>query len=279
MKRTTVLFFIFVCIGCNNSIKENNVQEIVQPEVVQLAEKEASVSIIKKVSDTPKPELIISGIMFSDRPTAFINNQILGVGDKIYDYEIIEIKNQTVIFKNADGVLEKEIREDKGIAKKQYQMRKQLESLPLYVGFQVENFNDLNQFELASDEKCSTIIHQPNTVDQNVFARAFVERNDRYPLIRFYLVNRSEFPIELNYTADEFYSVDRKGNLRKIDLYSMREIYPGVINPGEEVMIYREQNGYFKYAYGKSEDIVALVYSFDYGKRKMLFKKCPSALF
>ena len=221
----------------------------------------------------------ISGIMQGEKPIAIINGKIKAIGDMVNNYKIIKITGGEVTFQNGTVIIKKKIRPDKGEATKQYQRKKKLENLPLFIGFEVDDLNKSNIFEILADDKCSVNIHKSGIVNQDVFSKVFISSTRYNKRIKFYLTNKSKLPIEFNFTADELYSLNVNKELKKIDLYSMGKRYPEVINPNETQVIYREHTDYFEYDYGRLESIVAFFYTFDYGKRKMLFKKCPSALF
>lgn len=213
-----------------------------------------------------EPELIVTGITQGGEPLAVVNGKVVKKGDKVGEAEVTTVGQDFVSFKIGNEVITKHIKKA-DTAKPQ--PKNDTISI-LFAGLEMKDMDKINAFELKDDADCSINIVSRSEVEP-VIAKFYREGN----FVHWFIANKTDLPIQLNYYMDEYYMMDKQGKAYKFPIADIK-YYPNYLNPNDTWSHYIESVDLFERKYVKLDEVAGIYCLLDGRTRAIVLKPCPS---
>ena len=210
-------------------------------------------------------DLEVTGIMQGGEALAVVNGKVVKKGDKMGKAEVIAVGQDSVDFKIENEVIRKPIKKTENFKP---QPKKDTISI-LFAGLEIKDMDKTNVFELKDDGDCSINIVSRSEVEP-VIAKFYQKDNTLF----WFIANKTDLPIELNYYGDEYYLMDKQGKAYKFPITDIK-YYPSYLNPNDTWNHYIESVDWFEKRYLKLDEIIYIYCLLDGRTRAIVLKPYP----
>ena len=225
-----------------------------------------------------KIELDVTAIIKGSQsePLAVVNDKMVKQGDIIDGAQVIIIGKDFVTFKIQNEITTEYLENFKY----------------LLGGMEVNDIKDANNFELingdreegndiegAGDIELEYDKCRPAFEGRAVYARFYkIQKGEYKGHVSIFLAvyNLSNIPIQFNYFLDEYYVVNKRGDIYKFSAEEIPNYYPDYLNPNHAAIVYRAMASWFESKYVKLDDIGLIYCLIDNKSRFILLKPCPN---